>query len=633
MAKHTSKKLLTGIFALSAAFILAGCDTINALPTNYESPIVQRNPATKNTLTDNQLGKIWEAISSGKTEKIHDEIIYQISADQLGYYFSQKDGNGVIIEDYRGIADITTDDQIKAFIAKHEAVFAPKSDEKLASRDEIYTKVRKPRFVNFKADMQKRIAEKLYGEITNANFNDKEGRFHEIKFALDLYFGGYDIKGITFVNGVAQDDASWFKLFITSTIDKYDLSSITSKAVHIERFEDYVQKKIVRDIYKEKLVEQYIFEQNYSVLGKAYARNINYVSLKYDDINKEFANALIKKAAQDYVVNSTESFPADLVADTFRGIKNLTFTDDGKIATIEVNPSAIAVPGYAKTTVRELLAAEMKTIDVGGTPTEVRAYTDAEIDDLDDAVILDFEFYKESNVGKIFVKYEKALRAVLDKHTASTKDTNELNEFTGTDEHSRSKGLRDKLTALVLEDYTDNGWGLKNGGFSSLPSAISSDRLFNINVANAVDNFVGANAAYKESTGHMGNYATSGAFSYVRCINERYFLNKANAQKYEDDPYSYIFNEDSSYTIVQVNEAVSSSKLKDKESEGSYGNLGKDVYFTEQTAREIAKLLGTKDSYQSSAYENYLKKYDLKFNDQEVYDYFVTTYPDTYGED
>lgn len=627
MANHTSKKLLTGIFALSAAFILAACDTVNALPTNYESPIVARNPDGGFKLDNNQLGKIWEAISSGKTDRIHDEIIYQISADQLGYYFSAKDANGNIIEDTRGIADITTDDQIKAFINKHAAVFAPASDEKIATGDDLFTKVRKPRFVAFKEDMEKRIAEKLYAEVTNANFNDKEGRFHEIKYALDLYFSGYDIQDIEFINGVAKDDDNWNKLFITSSIDKHQLSTITTKVLHLSRYEDYVQKKIVRDIYKEKLVEQYIFEQNYGILGKAYARNIDYVQLKYDDENKEFAKSLMKQAADLYVVKATAAFPAELVADTFRGIKDIDFESDGSIKEIKVNESAISVEGFEKTSLKEMLQKELKA-------DETRAYSDTVIEGLESAAILNFEFYKESNVGKIFVKYEKALRAVLDKHTASSKDTTELNEFTGTNEHTRQKGLRDKLTALVLEDYTDNGWGLKNGGFSALPSAISTDRLFNINVANAVDNFVGDNEKYKETFDpyKMGNYATSGAFSYVRCINNRYFLNKANTQRFEDDPYSYIFNEDSSYVIVQVNDAVSSSKLKTNNEDGSYSKLGKDAFFTEKTAREIAKLLGTKDSYQSSAYEHYLKKYDLKFNDQEVYDFFVSTYPDTYEQ-
>ena len=64
-----------------------------------------------------------------------------------------------------------------------------------------------------------------------------------------------------------------------------------------------------------------------------------------------------------------------------------------------------------------------------------------------------------------------------------------------------------------------------------------------------------------------------------------------------------------------------------------YFALKDDPFFTEQTAREIAKLLGTKESYKTDAYQHYLEKFNLNFSDQELYDYFVATYPDLYGED
>ena len=40
MAKHISKKLFAGILALSAGCVLAACDPIAAVPSNYNTKII-----------------------------------------------------------------------------------------------------------------------------------------------------------------------------------------------------------------------------------------------------------------------------------------------------------------------------------------------------------------------------------------------------------------------------------------------------------------------------------------------------------------------------------------------------------------------------------------------------------------
>ena len=69
MAKNT-KKIFAGIFALSCAFILAGCDKAESLPTNYNDKIVN-----KNDLYKNEMGVIYDAIASGKTDKTIDQFL------------------------------------------------------------------------------------------------------------------------------------------------------------------------------------------------------------------------------------------------------------------------------------------------------------------------------------------------------------------------------------------------------------------------------------------------------------------------------------------------------------------------------------------------------------------------------
>lgn len=626
MAKNTNK-ILVGLLALSAGFVLAACDTVNALPKSYENPIVARDPAGDYTLTDNQLGKIWEAIVSGKAEQIHNEIIYEIAESQFGVYFTKKEGETVI---EKGISEITSETDIKAFIAKHASVFIKDNDAILAkSTDEnvIYSKVRKPRFEAFKKDIEERLADKLYSEISSGNFNDKQGRFSELKLALAHYFSGYDIKKVSFdANGVAEA-GDWYSDFITSSISKEDLTSIKT-VVHVERFEDYLNKKVIRDIYSEKLIEEYVLQNKYSTLGRAYARHASYVKLAYSDDNKVFANDLMQKYADEVIVKGEEP-NEEKVANTWRGLKNIHFdSTSGELTEIEAGDDNYNSE-FALTTIKSnFTAAELTELD----PTD------------EEQIILDYEYIKESKVGELFERYVKALRAVIDgaHHIAEPKDQSELDSFTGSNSHGRLKGIKDELSKLVLEDYTVNEWGLKNGGFSDLPSSVR-DRLFNINVANTVDYFTDdvivdkatnkkASEYAEDSDTHMGRYATTGIYSYVRYIKGHYYLNKTDAQRYEDNPYSYIFDVDNSLIVVNIKDAANSTKLN-VEHEKSYFKTKGEALFTENTAREIAKLLGTKESYKSDAYEHYLEKYNLNFSDQEAYDYFVANYPDLYGED
>lgn len=649
MAKHTNK-ILCGLLALSAGFVLASCDTINALPNGYEEPIVARVGEGEYSLTDNEMGKIWEAIVSGKAESIHSEIIYRIAVNQFGEFY----GEG-------GVASITTDAEIKAFVEAHPSVFVRDEDATLAgSSDEtvIFNTVRKPRFLAFRDDIKERIAEKLYGEITSGNFNDKEGRFSELKLVKDHYFSGDEIEGLDFDDdNIAKDTIKdstekWHKAYITSTIDKHDLDSIGT-VLHLDKYTKYLEKKVIRDIYSEKLIEEFVFKNKYSTLGRAYARHASYVKLSYTNDNKTFAEKLLRYYADDVIVagvgvEKDHTPNEEKVANTWRGIYNIEFDDNGKIVhsgcaegyngtgLIPGDAYGAAALGYTTSTVVDRLVAE-KTI--GGDPkygaNAAAVFTKLGAD-TEEQDVLSYPYIKESKVGEILERYFKACRAVMDgkEHIASSKDQSELDTFTGSNAHGRMKGLKDELSKLVLEDYTVDEWGLKNGGFSDL-SSNARDRLFNINVANAVDGFTGDNAKYKEegtTASEIGNYATSGIYSYVRYVNGFYYLNKADAQKYEDDNYSYIFDEDNSYVIVNIIDAANSTKLN-VEHEKSYVHLKADPLFTENTAREIAKLLGTKESYKSDAYQHYLEKYNLSFSDQELYDYFVTTYPDLYGED
>ena len=68
MEKHISNKLIRGLFALSAGFLLASCDPVHALPKNHDESIVVNNDAEKSEIgiKDNDLLQIYNLIESGK---------------------------------------------------------------------------------------------------------------------------------------------------------------------------------------------------------------------------------------------------------------------------------------------------------------------------------------------------------------------------------------------------------------------------------------------------------------------------------------------------------------------------------------------------------------------------------------
>jgi hypothetical protein len=50
-------------------------------------------------------------------------------------------------------------------------------------------------------------------------------------------------------------------------------------------------------------------------------------------------------------------------------------------------------------------------------------------------------------------------------------------------------------------------------------------------------------------------------------------------------------------------------------------------------ASEIAKILGAREANSNASTIHWLRLADLKFHDQDIYDFFAERFPDLYGED
>ena len=80
--------------------------------------------------------------------------------------------------------------------------------------------------------------------------------------------------------------------------------------------------------------------------------------------------------------------------------------------------------------------------------------------------------------------------------------------------------------------------------------------------------------------------------------------------------------------MCEVLEAPSTAKLNTESSVYKTNDGKVDLGKIEAFSRQIAKILGTKDSYIKDAYTQYLNKYEFTFYDTSLYEYMKSEYPD-----
>ena len=241
-------------------------------------------------------------------------------------------------------------------------------------------------------------------------------------------------------------------------------------------------------------------------------------------------------------------------------------------------------------------------------------HVDADIMYTDILLVKTGDYYKDTKLGELLVSFDKAQQAEDLGRFAPETLTAELDKFTG-EGKTKEYGLMQKLISLAKEDFTTDGWYLKNGGITELPSALR-DRLFNIRVANDLENVA------EESP-----YGTYDSKHYFRNINGNKLVLPTNASN-SDYNYVYADMDGKAFYILEVLEAPSTAKLN-KDSAAAYKDGDKvDEVKIEQISRQVAKILGTKDSYIKDAYTEFLNNYEFTFYDQSLFDYLKSEYPD-----
>ena len=576
MEKHISKKFFAGILALSAGFILASCDPVSAVPKNYNSPIIASTDGAIN-LDGNNLGTLYDSITSERNSKIVNDILSQIAEKKFGTYAEFLDA-------------CSSAEKQTAYVNAHSDFFG--TDENKDAR-----------FTAFKADLEERISEYFYNEITSGSYNDDLGRFSEKKLYNAHKYELYDLGAV--------EEANFKTFFVDKELTKENaFAKLNGAAYQVaqEGKRGYIQEKVFPDILRNKLVEDYIYKNNPSSLGRAYARELSYVKISYDGESK-FADALMENFATTHIQAEGEHINFSIVENAYKGFAPSATAGN----LIDVLPV-----GEAADTLLAASATE-GTIDV--------AAADPNYVFMDITLVPAGSYYKETKLGKILEDYAKAIAGEAQGRFPTEENKTALDSFTG-DGKSKQYGLLQKLISLMKEDYTTDGWYVKNGGVTELPSAIR-DRLFNIRVANSLDD---GSLVNEDSAAKLGAYEYVDGdktkdkltrLPYLRNIYGKKVVLPSKSLSYDKDPFNYVYHDvdGKAFYICEVLEAPSTAKLN--ESSTVYTALEK-----ENISRQVAKILGTKDSYIKDAYTEYLNKYEFTFFDTSLYDYFKSEYPD-----
>ena len=80
----------------------------------------------------------------------------------------------------------------------------------------------------------------------------------------------------------------------------------------------YVEDKLIPDIYRQLLVEQYILDESYDTLGRTSARHISVLSITENSKHISKAEDLMKKFVNGYIFDNART--DDITLDSFKTV-------------------------------------------------------------------------------------------------------------------------------------------------------------------------------------------------------------------------------------------------------------------------------------------------------------------------
>ncbi|MFA6942249.1 MAG: hypothetical protein WCQ71_00165 [Bacilli bacterium] len=409
---------------------------------------------------------------------------------------------------------------------------------------------------DFAKDVNRRVAKLLLDDIKGGSYSYRS-KFDEEKFALSIVKKFYKVNGSYDLSLTS----AWHKdIIFTPDVTEDNVGTV---ALHLDYYSDYINDVLVPKVYQSKLVEKYLIENEYRSLYLSHARKVHYVAITINDNHPEAARYLIDEFIDSNIINGTaETANLEILANAWRGVDSQFVSNESAL----LNAAELVGAGFDNTIYGDLL----------------------------------------SDYNKI---------------TADVKTTDSSIEstFTSNGSYTKEVGLDIKTTDTKVLDYTTDGWYVRDGGLSSLPTAIR-DRLFSRSVESGVD-YVLDDEGNSENGGHLSDDETE-INSYVRNIHGKYYLMPESVDRKDSRNFLNFDASSKTYYIIQVDEAVNRAKFTVGD-DSVYQNL-------DEIVGEVAKVLATKDTNKTLALSKYIEDMDIKFHDQDIYDYFQEQYPDIF---
>lgn len=611
MSKISNKRKILAVGLLSIVGLAACSSTVKATPSDYDENLLTF--LDNDEIYHNLVSIVEDAYHDGSmSNHVLDKTLYLYANSVFGAYnevtkpTSLKDEvtlKAVAKDIYKNstIDPVTgkrTTDASKlnaktvAFIDAHTAYHTVDNDGNRVT-DAAAKQAEFDRIMAKWQTIEDRIAIAMYNDINGGSYSERE-LFSEKKYLVSLRAGLNNVKNPYDSATVTNEDV----LFTPSTEDKevfkdnylnrdnyqekacYDLDGADEVADQVKV--KYVEEELIPVIYRTLLVEQYLLDESYNTLGRSYARKVNVLQISTNSNNKKAASYLMQSFVRDYI---SAGQPTDL--DSFNNISKINVGTRKYIE--EVSGAA-----FDSATTKENMAklGYDYVAPVAGIPES--------------------DYYLGTDYGDMMMDYLKIKDDIL------TTDTSVENDFTDSHKYSKETGKLIKERKLANKDYTKNGWYIKNGGLSDLPSEIRT-RLFNIGVANALNNDA-TQDRWDTTTGYA---VPSNESNYVAKINGKYYLKVAQKESGADAKDDILFNDGGTFYVIQIEEAISASKLS-KEST-TYESTAK-----EEIINEVAKVIANDDSYKTLSTKHWLEKCLLKYHDTTVYNYFKSNYPELF---
>ena len=613
--------------AVLSVFTLASCsDDVIAKPNGYEdknSPVVTitgyNGEIYNNTVTD-----IYDSYrSSSLAQDALNELLYQYSMSVFGNYnlitaskvTDNPYGDITLKAAVKGLNADASDgsSDTKTFIKEHSAYWTKNKaghrvddNNKEVADDADPSKSEYARLNNKWKTIEKRIAEKLYSAISGGSYSDRNV-FKEEKYLRAL---AVDIENN--VRSLSAND-DLFEGILTSKVEDYqvfevkteDINGVEDFILHRQNYQSnagvnedekldqdatYVEDKMIPDIYRQLLVEQYILDESYDTLGRTSARHIDVLAIAKNNNYAKGAVNLMNTFVKETIFDKDRADDIDL--DSFKAVSNAW------VGAFMSDPDYLTSQEYA------LLNKAVPEYKVDGTNP----------------------YFKGTAYGDMMEEFEKV--------SANPKLSENESTYTNNNAYTVEVGKEIKTRELQLKDYTSTGWYVKSVGVSTLPDSLKN-QLFDINVANALSGDENSKCVEYTYSDTDGKWVTNEDASNSKLINvvgkvkDQYFLRNTSRIAGTPVENDILFESDGTYYIVLVQDAIRSKNLnKANYAEATAAELDQ----LETYINEIVQIVADNDTYQTLSKKHWIEKMNLKFHDTVVYDYFKETFPDIFED-